>query len=354
MTPSLKESALAFVSRLEWVDLFPVPREYLEARSWRGPELHLNSNGFTVFRSGGPGIDLRGQPPEAFCETVDELKRILAGRKSICLSLDKVLTLTSYFDIPSTSDRMTEKILDLRRSQEIPVKPADYLHGWFDDPAHPSGVLRHVVDIVVRRDMVERVFSQLRSIGTGCEMVFVRNGLGSVLPFAWDINGLAHKRNEIKSWIKRTLLSLICAGFSGVLLVSALLNQQSNTITRIDEQLAALQPEAKRATKQAHANDALSSQVALLVDRTSPSRLASVQLEQLAKQLPDDMVLTAFRFDSGSIELEGFATAPEQLIELLGKQKNVSNVAFLSPVFRNPGETKSRFVVSFLVKGGSK
>jgi Tfp pilus assembly protein PilN len=354
MTPSLKESALAFVRRLEWADLFPVPREFREALSWRGPELHVNSQGFSVFRRGGPGIDLTGQSTEAAFGTVEELKSILAGRKRICLSLDKDLTLTSSVDIPYTSNRMTEQILGLRRSQEIPAKPSDYMHGWFDDPAHPNGALRQVVDVVVRRDVMERVFSQLRITGTGCEIVFVRSGLGLALPFAWNGNGLTYKRSEIKTWVRRTWLSLACAGFGGILVASALLNQQSNTITRIDEQLTVLQPQAKRITKQTHANDALLSQVALLVGLTSPARLASAKLEELAALLPDDMVLTAFRFDSGSIVLEGFAPAPEQLIELLSKQKNVSNVAFSAPVFRNPGETKSRFVVSFSLAGGSK
>jgi hypothetical protein len=354
MTLSLKESALAFVRRLEWADLFPVPREFREALSWRSPELHVNSHGFTVFQKGGPGIDLTGLSADASCETVEELRSILAGRKRVCLSLDRELILTSSVEIPHTSDHMAEQILGLRRSQEIPAKPSDYMHGWFDDPVRPSGASRHIVDVVVRRDVVERIFLHLRDAGTTCETVFVRNGFGSVLPFAWDANGFAYKRIEIKTWIKRAWFSLTCAGFAGILVVSALLNQQSSTINRIDEQLNALQPEAKRATKQAHANDALLSQVALLVGRTSPPQLASVQLEQLAALLPDDMMLTAFRFDSGSIELEGFATAPEKLIELLSKQKYVSKVAFLAPVFRNPGETKSRFVVSFLVTGGSK
>lgn len=353
MTPVLKESALAFARRLKWADLFPVPREFREALSWRGPELHVNRRGFTVFRRGGPGIDLPRQSAD-FCETVVGLKSIIAGSKRICLSLDKELILTSSVDIPFTSDGMTEQILALRRSQEIPAEPSDYLHGWFDDPAHPIGAIRHVVDVVVRREMMERIFSQLRDIGTACEMVFVRNGLGPALPIAWDGNGLAYKQIEIKTWIKRTWLSMIGGGFAGILVVSALLNQQGNTITRIEEQLTALQPEAKRVTKQARANDALLSQVALLVGRKSPPQLASVQLDKLAGLLPDDIVLTAFRFDPGSIVLEGFAPAPEQLIELLSKQNNVSNVAFLAPVFRNPGETKSRFVVSFSLAGGSK
>lgn len=354
MTQSLKESAFAFMRGLEWADLFPAPREFREAMAWRGAELHINIRGFALFKGGGPGLGLTGQTAEATCESVDDLKGILAGRQRIAVSLDKELTLMSLIDIPHTSGRMTEQILGLRRSQEIPAKPSDYLHGWFDDSSHQNGASRRVVDVVVRRDLIERVFLQLGDLSTACEMVFVRTGLGPALPFAWDSSGLAYRRNEIKAWVQRTLLSVACCGIAGTLVASVLLNQQSNTITRIDEQLTALQPEAKRITQQAHANDALLSQAALLADRTSPSQLPSAQLEQLAAQLPDDMVLTAFRFDAGAIVLEGFATAPEQLIELLSKQENVSSVAFLAPVFRNPGETKSRFVVSFLLTGGSK
>jgi Tfp pilus assembly protein PilN len=354
MTQSLKESAFAFVRRLEWADLFPAPREFREATAWRGPELHLNSQGFTQFKRGGPGIDLTGLTPEAMCESVESLKSILVRQKRISLSLDKELTFTSSIEIPHASDRMTEQILGLRRSQEIPAKPSDYIYGWFDDPSQTNGVTRRVIDVVVRRDVIERVLLQLREIGVACEMVVVRHGLEPAMPLAWDNSGLAYRRNEIKTWLKWTWLALACCGFAGVLLASVLLNQQSNTITTIDEELAALQPEAKRITQRAHANDALLSQVALLVERTSPSQLPSAQLEQLAGQLPDDIVLTAFRFDAGSIILEGFATAPEELIELLSKQQNVTNVAFLAPVFRNPGETKSRFVVSFSIAGGSK
>lgn len=354
MTQSLTESAFEFVRGLEWADLFPAPREFREAMAWRGPELHINTQGFTLFKRGGPGIDLVGQTAEAMCESVEALKSILSGKMRVSLSLDRELTLTSILDIPYTSDRMTEQILGLRRSQEIPAKPSDYMYGWFDDPSPANGDSRRVVDVVVRRDVVDRVLARLRDSDAACEMVVVRNGLGPALPVAWDSSGLAYRRNEIKTWVQRTLLSLACCGIAGTVVASVFLNQQSNTITRIDEELIALQPEAKRITQQAHANDGLLSQVALLEDRTSPSQLPSVQLEQLAGQLPDDMVLAAFRFDAGTIVLEGFATAPEQLIELLSKQENVSNVAFSAPVFRNPGETKSRFVVSFSLARGSK
>jgi Tfp pilus assembly protein PilN len=347
MTQSLKESALAFMRRFEWADLFPAPLEFHEAQSWRGPELNVNSHGFMLFQNGGPGIDLAAQSAEVSCETVEALKGILAKRKRIALSIDQDLTLTSSVDIPLTSDRVTEQILRLRRIQEIPAKPQDYLHSWFDDPSQSNNASRRVIDVVVRRDMMERVFAQLRSVGSQCDMVFIRNGLAAALPFAWDSNGLAYKRNEIKIWVRRTWFSLTCAGFAGVLFASALLHQQSSIISSIDDQLTELEPEAKRITQQAHANDIFLIQVAQLVDRTSPSRLASVQLEMLAELLPDDTVLTAFQFDSGLIVIEGLATAPEGLVEILSKQKNFKDVAFAAPVFRNPGEEKSRFVMRF-------
>ncbi len=351
MTPSLKESAITFVRGLEWVDLFPVPREFAEALSWRGPELHLNSHGFSLFQKGGPGINLTGQSAEATCETVEELTGILAGRKTISLSLDKVLTLTSPIDIPFTSDRKTEQILDLRRGQEIPAKPSAYMKGWFNDPSLPTGASRQVVDVVVRRDVIDRILSQLRDAGTNCELVFARNGLATALPCAWNSDGLAYKQKEIKTWLKRTWLSLVCVGLAGVLCAAALLSQQGNSIVKIDEQLAVLQPEATRITKQIHAKDVLLLQVSQLVDRTSPTRLASAQLEELAALLPDDMVLTAFKYEAGSVVLEGYATAPEKIIELISKHGNFENVAFSAPVFRNPGEAKSRFVVSFSLTG---
>ena len=89
--------------------------------------------------------------------------------------------------------------------------------------------------------------------------------------------------------------------------------------------------EATRITKQIHAKDVLLLQVSQLVDRTSPTRLASAQLEELAALLPDEMVLTAFKYEAGSVVLEGYATAPEKIIELISKHINFENVSFLAP-----------------------
>ena len=68
-------------------------------------------------------------------------------------------------------------------------------------------------------------------------------------------------------------------------------------------------------------------------------------IEELSRILPDDAYVNGISIDTGRVVADGAAAAPEPLIALFEASPHFSNVSFNAPVFRNPGEAKSRFSI---------
>ncbi len=360
MLPSLREDmpstwrGLKTWQGMELLDFFPKRDAFSEAFAWRGPELHMGVNVLSLFSMGGPSVPLSRQLATASCETVQELARVLQGVKCVALSIDANLTLISEVAVPRTSDARTEAILSLRRSQTLPAQTSEYFSGWCEVGAVNEGQHRQVLDIVIRRDIVNEIEAVLRAAGMICEMIFVRNALESAFPIAWEANGQPYKSVEAKKWLRRAIFSIACLGFSAACLAGALVRQQDNKLQFISEQVALLQPKATELANLRKRTDRVAKQTTRLATLLSPQTAPTAQLEQLAEQLSDDVTLTSFSYDRGTMVLEGLATNPENLIDLLNTQKKYRDIAFTAPIFRNPGESKSRFVLRLSLTDGHK
>ncbi len=67
--------------------------------------------------------------------------------------------------------------------------------------------------------------------------------------------------------------------------------------------------------------------------------------------MPDDAFLEGMTVDGKTLTADGAAAAPELLIAELEASPLFENVVFAAPVFKNPGEIKSRFSIRLELSG---
>jgi Tfp pilus assembly protein PilN len=332
-------------------DFFPIVETFGEALAWRGPELHVSNSGYSLFQKGGAGVILDDIPVPTNCDAEADVSTILSGVKTFALSFDSTFALISSFEIPRTTKVLTDKILALQRSQSVPAGSTDYFHGWFDQQPDKVATMRQVIDVILRRDIITQILTTSRLAGAKCELIFVRHGLNTTLPVAWNEAGQPYKSAEIKRWFKRMNIGLSCFGLGAMALALALFYHQGITSESLNNQIALLQPKAAALVKHQKAQEALQLQLKVLAAAASPAQLITQHMEDLAKTFDDDVVLTSLTFDHDTMTIEGLSLAPEQLIDVLSKRSGFHDVAFVAPVFRNPGELKSRFSVRLKLAG---
>jgi Tfp pilus assembly protein PilN len=351
MSLSLLEIVPSSLLRLDIGDFFPKIETFAEACAWHGPELHVSGDGFALFRKGGPSADLRENQMDSNASTRSDIVKLLSGVKRFSLSIDDALALTTTVEIPRTTGARTDKILALRRQQSVPAEPTHYFHGWYDDESAEASSMRRVIDVVIRRDFVERVLAVSQAAGAKCELIFVRSELAPALPIAWEETGQPYKSTETATWHKRMYFGFMCLGLGALGLIMAMLYQHGIAAQNLNDQIAVLQPKAAALAKHQKVQEALQMQMKQLALAAAPAQLSSQHIEGLANSLDDDVMLTSLAFDRDIATLEGLSPAPEQLIDVLSKMNEFKDVAFAAPVFRNPGESKSRFSVRLTVSG---
>lgn len=334
-------------------DFLPVPSSVAEADHWVGPELNVSSSGFKLYLQGGPRVSLANSRPKAFCTSESEVPGMLAGLKNVAVSFDIGLALSSLVPLPKTSKSKSEKILSVRREQSLPFA-SSYIHGWFELDAASSANKRFVNEVIVKREWFDRVVRVFEGTKSNCEMLIVRDGLAVSLPVVWNANGNNYRSTEIRRWKNLLWIGLVSLLVGGSSVGAALIYQHGFQSAKVEKHIALLQPEATRLSKAKQAQTQLHDQLEKFALAVSPKLLVSQNIERLAGLLGDDVVLTGLSFDRGAMVIEGAALAPEGLIPLLNNGNDFTDVSFSAPVFRNPGEAKSRFAIKLRILGYMK
>lgn len=335
-------------------DYFPVPSSFAEAVRWIGPELHVSTDGYRLYFLGGPSVDVANTVPRTVCVPEDEVQTLLAGVKNVAVSFDSALIFSALIPLPWATKNKSEKILSIRRDQTLPVQKDSYFHGWFELEAITKGEKRFVSQIVIKRELIDRVVHQLKNSESNCEMLFVRDGHAKSLPVAWNASGTSYHAVEIGRWRRYFWLGLSGLVIGVTSVGGSLVYQQSLKSQIVESRIARLQPEATRLSKLRRTQDQLQDQLESLAVAVSSKHLVSQKIEKLAGLLRDDVALTGLTFDRGSLIIEGTAQAPEKLIALLDNGNDFTGVSFSAPVFRNPDESKSRFVIKLRISGEVK
>lgn len=332
---------------------FPTPYSFTEACSWRGPELHVGRDGVALFAKGGPVKDLSQRDPVAVGTAPRDLANQLRGLRSLAVSFSDTLTFSTVAEIPTTTAEKTNKILALRRLHLLPKSEAHYLHGWYEEAGETGGHLRQIHELVLRKDYVEDILRETKEFGAVVKLLFIRSEQLSAFPVAWNVDGRPYKTVETRNWIRFQSFGLAFAVIALVAFGGAKLFERITLGRTLDAAVKRLEPLAQQLTKKRETTEKYISQMKLLESLAGPEGLVSTKLEHLARTLEDDVVLTGIIVERNVTTIEGMASFPEKLIEVLQSSGNFRQIAFTAPVFRNPGEAKSRFAIQ-LISVGSK
>ena len=121
--------------------------------------------------------------------------------------------------------------------------------------------------------------------------------------------------------------------------------RQSHLLATIDAQIAAVEKDAADVRSRLEQIKAKSAEISGLQARKLAAAGRLEIIEELSRILPDEAYLDGVSIESNHIVADGSAATPEHLISSLESSSLFQNVAFSSPVFRNPGEEKSHFSI---------
>ena len=233
--------------------------------------------------------------PRTVCVPEDEVQTLLAGVKNVAVSFDSALIFSALIPLPWATKNKSEKILSIRRDQTLPVQKDSYFHGWFELEAITKGEKRFVSQIVIKRELIDRVVHQLKNSESNCEMLFVRDGHAKSLPVAWNASGTSYHAVEIGRWRRYFWLGLSGLVIGVTSVGGSLVYQQSLKSQIVESRIARLQPEATRLSKLRRTQDQL------------PLNLANASIPAAAQSVLGETLGLIYSVDarvSGSLTIE--------------------------------------------------
>ena len=328
---------------------FPRYANVEEATQWQGPELSLRAEDVILLSKGGLRCpDLTSG--EHFAALELALLHLGRGNSPVAISLSEDLCLISDYAFPRTGDRQITSMLALRRARVQPLGDDEIIAGWHECPNSGPTDTTSVRQIVLKKSVVTEILDAVSSVGRDCSLIFLRSPTGTPLPIAWSRDGSPYGRSTFDIWKKR--FAIVC-GFTALLgfaTYTLLARTEMAKMQDLQNEIAAALEKSKTVQKQLLLQTARIAAVDEIKKHSAESHRRLELVETLSKLLPDDVYLTRFSIQKNDVNLEGAATKPEAMIATLESSPSLSKVAFLAPVFRNPGEEKSRFSIRMLLE----
>jgi general secretion pathway protein L len=316
--------------------LLPVPQPFEELRLLPGTEVYRNArvtNPLDEHFMAGP-----------FEEPAEITGNVMKGERVI-ISVDKEMCFTRQLTVPQISQTRTTAVLELELSRVIPFARDGVVAAFVDTHAEAPEGGRVLEQVVIRKDIFSAALETLKSAGARSIAIVVRAGNEPALPIALALDGTPFRKGAFENGLKTALAAMIAVVLAGGFTAWATMTQAQNRDDALAAALASASSEAAKVREaldlQLRGSQALRSLVVLKSGNTG----VLVVVEELSRLLPGEAYLDGMTIDGKTLTADGAATAPELLISELEASPLFENVAFAAPVFKNPGEVKSRFSI---------
>lgn len=286
--------------------------------------------------------------PEYFRQTASRFGPLLSATIRVPVQRCLLRDLT----LPRAAATRIGSILDIDMERTTPFRSKDVYSGWsIIDPGH-TGLTLAVRQYIVKRHVLDRIVSEVAAAGIPLKSIAVVDALGREL----DVDLLRpaeRRRARITVWLARAAIAgaIASALGSACYVTLAIQNLQSALVLAdSDIQQVTTRVQSLRRTQ----NEAATSAALMLqprqmkIERTSALALWN----ELSQRLPDSTWITEFRVDDGNVQIDGQSTNASELVSLLNASKQFTNVAFASPVTRDPQRSVERFQIKFQINTG--
>jgi Tfp pilus assembly protein PilN len=271
-----------------------------------------------------------------------------ASARRVILSFDSNDCFVNVSKVPATLRKHTLGVLQLQLQKIMPIAANRYIVGWH--VLDQTDNMNRIEQFVLKLSVLEEAQTRLSQAGFRLAAIVFRPDCKATIPIALLLDGTEFGELAHRYWIKLLIVVLFAIGLGCWGVGFAKTGWHAQSITKVEDRAAQLLTEVQ-ALKAAQKSD--EKKVATL----AAARLArnakyspSFLLEELAILTPDNTFLTKLSFEGPSVTIEGLSAEPESLVVVFEQSTILSNVSFTAPVFKNPGETQSRFSIKMTVE----
>jgi len=265
----------------------------------------------------------------------------------VALELADDTVLRRSLALPRLSDDEVRQAVELDARAASPFPEADLVWGYNVD----RGDRLRVAIALTSRQLIEQ---QLEAVKARLGDVAPEVWVGGERPFVIPGYGEAPRRASARrSRMALFGLLAVTVALLGALAVTPTLQVRARAIEAVqknEELLRAVKPQLQTRDELAR----LGGQIVALDKASGPRQDVVSLLDQITRQLPDDVVLNRLEISGGTVRILGQADNAAQLLQTLGANPAFSEVRAPAGITRAPAGSKEGFTIEFRVSGEGK
>jgi general secretion pathway protein L len=306
----------------------------------------VGPNGYRIFedqngrpRSADAGADL------AALDAVNMTAKLARSNPAAVVGIRVPLEscFVRHVELPRGAQDDAARILDLDLERATPFKLKDVYTAALVDNAHSSTGRLRVRHLVIKRESVEPILSELRASGVSIGFIDCwGDATGQALP----VNFLASQQQgdassgRVLSFNRALMLLAILAGAAAILLTNG---RYQSAIETLESRIGEARTQATSVRRALDTSEAALSEI----ERLQAAKLGNVPtveiLNALTKLLPDSVWLTDLRLEGGLLDITGLAQSSAALLPLFERSTLFADAAMTSAVNFDQQENKERF-----------
>ncbi len=332
-----------FSDLLDWTIGLVSPRHlpFEELLNGSAVEVYLHHNGCSYFDRFALENGSMNDSALAQATTFKEIVKRLGPKENVVVSFSPDHYLELAESLPLISMERACAVLSLSNLKTLPLKPEEYVWGWFAKFRRRSTI--ETCRVILKRKTLAEIEEEIAAKGAQLIGVTFRDKLGKALPIALSPDGSSYASHRFSAWSKFLawiILATLATGLLSYLTAVAHQNRELNAIAVANTALGAKAAEFKK--RQANFL-AERETIAAVMRRKYGQSSKSTLFRELSNVLPNDAYLTGMIVDGAKLSIDGAASNPELLLPLLEKSPLFEHVSLSGSISRNPGEALSHF-----------
>lgn len=293
------------------------------------------------------GHDATGEtntPPNALAA----LSKRRYRRWPLIVRLPGHLGLRKQVDLPLAARHDLAQLLHFELDRLTPFKADDVRFAWRILETDKKAGRMQVALEMAPRAKIDKVVDAALEGGRQVDRVELEGNHGSNEPL--DLLPTDRQGSGGGAWLNRILG--ITTFVLLVIAVALPIKRQMAVIDGLDAEMAVLRADAEESLALRQRLARMSDEARFLA-RSGDEQATMIELlAELTRLMPDESYLRQFRIANGSIELNGLAEAPSELVAILDRSPLLTSPTFSSPVIRDRRSGRDLFQISMSLAGG--
>ncbi|MFZ5465924.1 MAG: PilN domain-containing protein [Pseudomonadota bacterium] len=286
-------------------------------------------------------------------EAQAELRRLVRRGTEAVIRLPREQILCRDITLPLAAEPNLHEVLGFEMDRQTPFRASQvYYDHHVVERQGDEGRLK-VQMMVVPQAALAPMVQTLEGLGLVPSMITVSEEGASQCQVA-TINLLPEsmRKRPPGAWggVNRALLA--SAAVLAVAAAAMPLQRQFQVISELEGRIEALRPDVAATQARRASIDSMREELGLFLEQKQQSPVIIDVVEEVSRLLPDDTWLVRLELQGRKLHLQGIAGEAPALISLLEGSPMFANVAFSSPVVRDPRFNRFQFNIDADVVGG--